>query len=71
MLIYYLYKKNWKRWRNLDSIHLLINHRHYLDEKSPINEFDELNILNYSYTFGYMSRDVMNRIKDYINESIS
>ena len=43
MLIGNLYKtKSWKQWKKMDTIHLLINHRSYLDKDSPIKEFDEI-----------------------------
>ena len=58
-----LYKKYWPNWNELDAIHLLINHRYYLDKESLIKEFDENNIKLYNFTYGYMVRDIMNRTK--------
>lgn len=59
-----LYGMQWKEWRNYDSIHLLINHRSYLDSVSPnITEFNEVNILNYNYTYGEMVREILGKIK--------
>lgn len=63
MLADELYKKYWKEWKEMDSIHLLINHRYYLDKDSPIKEFDEINIKNYNFTYGQMCRTVMEKIK--------
>jgi hypothetical protein len=60
MLVHNLFKTYWADWKSLDSIHLLINHRSYLDEKSPIKDFDEFNIKNYNYTYGYMVREILN-----------
>ena len=59
--LYFKYCKDWRT--SLEAIHLLINHRHYLDAKSPIKEFDENNILNYNYTFGEMCREILDSIK--------
>ena len=56
-----LYKMYWPKWQSFYTIHLLINHRYYLDKESPINEFDEKNIQNYNQTFGFMVRDIMQR----------
>ena len=61
MLVHNLYKIYWREWKTLDSIHLLINHRHYLDKESPIKDFDENNIQTYNYTYGYMVRDILSR----------
>lgn len=61
-----MFKYYWKEWEEMDSIHLLINHRHYLDNDSPIKEFDEENIKTYNYTYGFMCRDILSRIKPYI-----
>ena len=63
-LINELYKSNWPEWRQLHVIHLLINHRSYLDKESPIKEFDEKNILTFNYTYGEMCRFVLNEIKN-------
>lgn len=62
MLIGNLYKtKSWKQWKKMDTIHLLINHRDYLDKESKIKQFDEKNIQNYEFTFGEIARDILNR----------
>ncbi|KAJ9587788.1 hypothetical protein L9F63_018771 [Diploptera punctata] len=59
MLVHNLYKSYWKDWRKQYAIHLLINHRSYLDEehldKWPV--FTEKNIVYYNYTFGTMARE--------------
>ena len=60
-----LYQTYWPEWSKYTSIHMLINHRHYLDEESPIKEFDQFNIQDYNFTYGYMDRDVLKRIKLY------
>lgn len=62
MLIGNLYKtKSWKQWKKMDTIHLLINHRDYLDKESKIKQFDEKNIQNYEFTFGEIARDILKR----------
>jgi len=65
-LVTELYKQYWPEWKNLDTIHLLINHRHYQDAQSPIKEFNETNIQNYQYTYGEMCRTILQRIKPYL-----
>ncbi|PSN54203.1 hypothetical protein C0J52_03535 [Blattella germanica] len=59
MLVGNLYKSYWKDWRKQYAVHLLINHRSYLDKEhfDKWNTFDEKNILNYNYTFGDMARE--------------
>ena len=49
-------KQNWNNWKELDCIHLLINHRSYLDKDSAIKEFDEKNIWTYNRTYGVIVR---------------
>ena len=62
-----LYKNRQHRWRQLDAIHLLINHRYYLDPNfSKIPVFDEINIQTYEYPFGEMAREVLNHFKDIV-----
>jgi hypothetical protein len=61
MLINELFKSYWKEWRNMDCIHLLINHRSYLDKESPIKEFNESNIKDYKFTFGEIARELIQR----------
>ena len=56
-----LFTMYWSRWKSIYCVHLLINHRSYLDADSPIKEFNETNILTYKYTYGYMVRDIMVR----------
>jgi hypothetical protein len=63
MLVDKLYHTNWTQLNiTLDAVHLLINHRSYLDKNSPIKEFDEFNIQNYSYTFGTIARNLLKNI---------
>ncbi|XP_046640933.1 uncharacterized protein LOC124326253 isoform X2 [Daphnia pulicaria] len=55
-----LYKNLKFDWRHLDVIHLLMNHRSYLDpnyNKTPV--FDENNIRTYEYPFGDMVRHLL------------
>lgn len=66
MMIHKLYKTYWSGWKDLNSIHLIINHRYYLDKESPIKEFDENNIWSYNYTYGEMCRIVLVKIKNLI-----
>ncbi len=63
MLIHKLYKTYWLEWKEFDTVHLLINHRSYLDKNSPIRHFDEFNIQNYNYTYGYMVREILDKMK--------
>lgn len=64
MLAAELYKSQWPQWRHQETIHLLINHRSYLDPHyKDIPVFNEVNIANYSYTFGDMARQVLPRSK--------
>jgi hypothetical protein len=66
-IFFELFESYWNDWKELDTIHLLINHRDYMDPNySTIKEFDEINILNYNFTFGFMCREVMTRIKKFI-----
>ena len=60
MLVPQLYKSQWPQWRQQDTIHLLINHRSYLDPHfKEYPAFDNINIANYSYTFGDMAREML------------
>ena len=66
-LVKELYRKeNWNEWTTYDSIHLLINHRSYLDKESPIKDFDELNIWTYNRTYGIMVRSILRRANLFI-----
>ncbi|XP_046448567.1 uncharacterized protein LOC124197245 [Daphnia pulex] len=59
-------------WRSLDSIHLLVNHRFYLDKnynKTPT--FNESNIQTYQYPFGEMAREVLDMKPITLSESPS
>jgi hypothetical protein len=58
-LIEQLYYQNTQDWKKYTSIHLLINHRDYLDKDSPIKEFNEKNIWHYNYTYGDMARSIL------------
>ena len=51
-LVRELYFTQTNEWKKLDSLHLLINHRSYLDPNSPIKDFDEKNVQTYSFSFG-------------------
>jgi hypothetical protein len=53
--------EDWKEWKSMDSLHLLVNHRYYLDKDSPIKVFNETNIQKYQFTFGQIARDILNR----------
>jgi hypothetical protein len=60
MLLHKLFNDMWMEWRDQDTIHLLVNHRSYLDPHfKQIPEFTEDNIKNYTYTFGIMAREVL------------
>jgi len=60
MLVPKLYLTQWPEWRQQDTIHLLINHRSYLDPHfKEYPAFDNVNIANYSYTFGDMAREML------------
>lgn len=51
------------RWHEeLDAVHLLINHRSYLDMfYKDYRYFNERNIMHYPFNFGEMARLVLNR----------
>ncbi len=59
-----LYQSTWSGWKSLDTIHLMINHRYYMDKDSPIKEFDSENIKTYDKTYGFMCREILNRMKN-------
>ncbi|GAB6024895.1 hypothetical protein CHUAL_010003 [Chamberlinius hualienensis] len=59
MLANELYDTYWPEWTNQFTIHLLINHRSYLDEDSSIKDFDENNIKTFNGTYGEMARVVL------------
>lgn len=60
MLFDEMFSINWSKWKSLDAIHTLINHRSYLDKISPnLTEFNEFNIINYNYTYGVMVREIL------------
>ncbi len=65
MLMEELYEMNdWKEWIEYDTIHLLVNHRSYLDlNYNETKEFYEFNILNYNFTFGEMCRKILFKMK--------
>ena len=67
MLIHNLFKIYWPEYKSLDAIHLLINHRSYLDKELLIKEFNEENIKTYNFTYGEMCRNVLDRMKPYLN----
>lgn len=57
----------WPEWKNMDTIHLLINQRFLIDNKNPqIKDFDEEIIQTYNETYGEMCRDILKRIKSHI-----
>ena len=61
MLINQLYNSQvWDEWKSQDTIHLLMNHRYYLDPHfRDYPEFNQDNIKDYPYTFGQMARQVV------------
>ena len=69
MLVDELYRSYWSHWKDLDTIHLLMAHRSYLDAESPIKEFDEENIKTYRFTYGEMCRSILERMKPYLNRT--
>jgi hypothetical protein len=66
-----LYLMNWPKWRTLNTIHLIINQRDYLDPDSSIKEFNEENIQTYNFTYGFMCRDILRKIKKLIKKKAS
>lgn len=62
VLLHQLYEEpGWIDWRQMDTVHLLFNHRFYLDahfEYYPV--FNERNIQHYPFAFGEMARLVWN-----------
>ena len=67
-LIDFLYFNDFNEtiWSQFDMIHLLINHRYYLDANSTIKEFDEINIWKYNYTYGNIARSVLTKARMFI-----
>lgn len=63
ILIQLLYEqRGWQEWRQFDTIHLLLNHRWYLDgwfRDYPV--FNERNIRHHPFAFGEMARHIMSR----------
>jgi hypothetical protein len=53
--------KDWPNWsQNYDTIHLLTNHRYYLDSHfKEYEDFNEQNIQHYPYMFGKLVRLVV------------
>ncbi|EFX86324.1 hypothetical protein DAPPUDRAFT_313305 [Daphnia pulex] len=55
-----LYTKKEFDWRSLDTIHLMINHRSYLDPNyNQTPSFDEKIVQMYPYPFGEMAREMV------------
>jgi hypothetical protein len=47
-------------WRQLDTIHLLVNHRSYMDPYyNDTPDFNEETIASYPFPFGQMAREVL------------
>jgi hypothetical protein len=61
MLVHKLYKSYWKEWKDQITIHLLFNHRPYLDKENfkIYGVFNETTIMPYNQTFGFMAREVL------------
>uniref|UniRef100_A0A0P6DHA5 Sulfotransferase sult n=2 Tax=Daphnia magna TaxID=35525 RepID=A0A0P6DHA5_9CRUS len=59
-LSYNLYTYKEFDWRALDTIHLMINHRHYMDPYYNVTPFFDENVVkNYPYPFGGMAREMV------------
>lgn len=59
--IYQLTNQSYQWRKELDTIHLLINHRSYLDVYfKDYHYFNERNIVHYPFNFGEMARFVLN-----------
>lgn len=67
-LIDELYKRSWPEWKEQYTVHLLVNHRDYLDSESAIQEFNEVNIRTYDRTYGEMARLVLYGKSDILPE---
>ncbi len=53
---------NWNNWKNFNTIHLMINHRYYMDkDAAAIKEFDETNIWTFNKTYGTMARILLRK----------
>ena len=65
---YRIYLSDWSAWKKMYTLHLLINHRHYLDKANyaKVKEFDEINVFKLNNTFGKMARNVLKRMKSEI-----
>ena len=59
--------RKWEKWHEFYSIHLLTRHRDYLVpediKESGIKEFNEINIQNYTKSFGEIARSIWNHPK--------
>lgn len=54
---------DWPDWRRMDTVHLLANHRWYLDPHfDHYRSFNERNVAHYPFTFGEMARLVMAQV---------
>ena len=54
---------NWNNRKNFNTIHLMINHRYYMDKDATIKEFDETNIWTFNKTYGTMARILLRKAK--------
>ena len=70
MLAGQMFQTYWPEWKEMETIHLTINHRYYLDKESPIKEFDEINIWNYTYTYGEMCRNILKKANLFIPKNL-
>ncbi len=61
-----LYRVHKKDIQTFYTIHLIFNHRYYLDAESPIKDFDDENIKNYTFPFGTLARTMLSAV-DYYN----
>lgn len=68
--LFYLYKTNWSKWKNMNTIHLLINHRSYSDVFSPVTSYNEANYRLRNTTFADMIEDVVQRIQPFLLKHI-
>ncbi len=56
----------WNDWKSYETIHTLINHRHYTDPSSHIKEFNETNIWKYDRAYGRMCRTVLKKANVFV-----
>ena len=64
--------QKWNDWKDMNCIHLMINHRHYLDKDyQSLKEFNETNIWTYDRTYGVMVRTILRKAKLFLPKNFT